>query len=71
MDNWDCSMGSSTEDGGGTEDNSGDTTTEDRDVSTIEVKSLLDVFNNAEDIGEFFGFIWYNPQVMFIWFHFW
>lgn len=48
-----------------------DTTTEDRDVATIEVKSLYDVFENANDVGEVFAFIWYNPQVMFIWFHFW
>ena len=57
-------------DSGGDGGDGGDSTGE-RDVSTIEVKSLLDVFTNAQDIGEFFGFIWYNPQVMFIWFHFW
>jgi len=70
MDAWDCSMGTTTED-----NNDGDTDTNtdsgERDVKEIEVKSLLDVFDNAETVGEFFSFLWYNPQVMVIWFHWW
>jgi hypothetical protein len=74
MSNWDCSMGSSTDSGGdssGGDGGDGGTTTEERNIETMEVKSLLDVFNNAQDIGEFFALIWYNPGTMFIWFHFW
>jgi len=40
-------------------------------VSEVEVKSLLDVFDKAEDIGEVFEYMWYNPWVCVVWFHFW
>ena len=66
MDNWDCSMSANNN------NNGGDTTQEEeRDVSTIEVKSLLDCFGEAQSIGEFFGIMWHNPQVLVIWFHWW
>ena len=35
------------------------------------VKSLYDVFAKATDVGYFFLLIWYNPWVLFIWFHLW
>ena len=67
MDNWDCSMGS-----GNSGNTGGDTTQEEeRDVTEIEVASLMDVFAEAQSVGEFFGLIWYNPQVCVIWFKFW
>ena len=58
MDNWSCDSGS-TDDGGK------------RDVSKIEVKSLSDVFSQSKSVEEFFSFIWYNPHVCFVWFHWW
>lgn len=42
-----------------------------RDVSEVPVKSLVDVFENAETFEEFFEFLWYNPWVTVVWFHFW
>lgn len=75
MNEWDCSMSTSTsggdttcEDCGGDSGGGGETV---RDVSTIEVKSLLDVFENCESFEEFWEFMWYNPWVCFVWFHFW
>jgi hypothetical protein len=56
------------EDCGGDSGGGGETV---RDVSTIEVKSLLDVFENCESFEEFWEFMWYNPWVCFVWFHFW
>jgi len=38
---------------------------------TVKVKSLLDVFAKATDIGSFFAIIWYNPWVLLAWFSFW
>ena len=69
MDAWDCSMGTTTDNNDGDTDTNTDS--EERDVKEIEVKSLFDVFDNAETVGEFFSFCWYNPQVMFIWFSWW
>jgi len=40
-------------------------------VADTEVKSLLDVFDKAENAGEVFEFMWYNPWVCVVWFHFW
>jgi len=40
-------------------------------VKDTKVKSLLDVFDKANDMGEVFEYLWYNPWVMFVWFHFW
>jgi len=37
----------------------------------VEVKSLSDVINKATDIRTFFGLVWENPWVLFVWFHFW
>ena len=44
---------------------------EEQDLKDIEIKSLLDVFGKAKSIGDFFGLIWYNLWVLFIWFHLW
>ena len=38
---------------------------------TVKVKSLIDIFTKATDIGSFFAIIWYNPWVLFVWFSFW
>jgi len=67
MDNWDCS----TSDVDKNSDGDTSTGSGDRDVSQIEVKSLHDVFDNANTIGELFGLIRYNPWVCVIWFHWW
>ena len=40
-------------------------------IKDVEVKSLLDVFTKANDIGEVFEYMWYNPWVCVVWFHFW
>lgn len=40
-------------------------------VADIEVKSLLDVMEKSEDFWQFCEFMWYNPWVMFVWFHWW
>lgn len=42
-----------------------------RDVSVIEVRSLADVFENSNNVGEFFAFLWYNPWTMVVWFTLW
>jgi len=42
-----------------------------KSVKDTEVKSLLDVFDKAEDVGQVFEYLWYNPWVCVIWFHFW
>ena len=38
------------------------------DPQTVKVKSLMDVFAKATDIGNFFLIIWYNPWVLIVWF---
>lgn len=74
MDNWDCSKAanycrsSSNDNGGSTTE---EAQPEERDITKIEVKSLADVFENSKDLGEFFTFIWYNPHVCVVWFHWW
>lgn len=40
-------------------------------ISEVEVKSLLDVFNKADTMGQVFEYMWYNPWVCVVWFHFW
>ena len=37
---------------------------------TVAVKSLIDVFAKATDIGSFFLIIWNNLWVLFVWFSF-
>lgn len=35
------------------------------------IESLTDAFSQAEDFGQFFELIYYNPEILFIWFKFW
>lgn len=42
-----------------------------KSIEDTEVKSLMDVFEHANDAGEFFEYLWYNPWVCVVWFHFW
>lgn len=44
---------------------------EERVVKDIPVKSLVDVFKKSANMTEFFVFLWHNPWVTFVWFHFW
>ena len=42
-----------------------------RNVQSIKVGSLIDVFTNSTSIGDFFALLWYNPWVLFVWFKLW
>lgn len=50
-----------------------DTTTTAAKVKTEDkkIESFYDVFDQCESFEEFFLLLWYNPEVIFIWYKFW